>query len=63
MGWTSKEVEDTYTNITTYAAIEADNMLTVLCLVVYIDVALLGDFFNRSFSQSSYGSERIGSQC
>lgn len=64
MGWTSKEVEDTYSNITTtYAAIEADNMLTVLCLVVYLDADLLCDFFNRSFSQSSYGSERISSQC
>ena len=63
MGWMSKEVEDIYSNITTtYAAIEADNMLTVLCLVVYLDAALLCDFFNRSFSQSTYGSERIGSQ-
>lgn len=63
MGWTSKEVEYTYSKITTtYAAIEAENMLTVLCLVVYFDAALRCDFFNRSFGQGSYGGERIGSQ-
>ena len=64
MGWTSEEVEDTYSNIkTTYAAIEADTALTVICLIVYLDATLLCYFFDRSLSQRSYGSERIGSQC